>query len=236
MTVTQLIARVKNYLRYDLDGYFGAVDDVTDADVVAALNDAQREIAKAAYLVEPSTTLTMTAGQSQYDLRDTDVVGKKALTVLRVIVGGETLKKPSGSYGLWTYQELEQQFPEWRDADNGTPYIGVQLGTSLIIVPPPTSSVISGGGNYIVHTKYPEDMSASSLSAEPDIPEDLHEALAKLAAAKAADPNVTEGHQDARVSRLYSQAMSLAMETGRANLKMWNAPASTPKDRSFIRR
>jgi hypothetical protein len=225
MTTQQLITRVTEYLSYDLDGYFGT--SPTNAEVVSALNDAMRDIALEAYLVEPSITLTLTAGNNTYSLRDTGIVNYKTLKVLRVVINNTPLTTFDGARrGLWTYQELEENYPGWRDADSSTPHVAVQLGTNLILYPPPSSTVVSAGENYIVGLKLPQDLSSATLSAAPSLPEELHEALAKVAAAKAADPNVTENHQDARVARLYQQGMGMAQKVGTDNRKMWSDPGT----------
>lgn len=234
MTTAQLITRVGQYLAYDLDAYAGA--SPTDAQYVAVLNEAMREIAKAAFLVEPSIALTLTAGTATYSLRSTSVLAKKVDQVLRVTINQYPLKTCDGKRrGVWTFTDLEEYAPNWREADNGTPRAAVQMGDKLILYPPPTSTVVTEGGNYVTGTKLPADLSESTTSASPDIPEELHEPLAKLAAAKAADPNATEGHQDARIARLYQQAMQAANEVGRANRKAWNTPSSGTREAPYIR-
>jgi hypothetical protein len=234
MTTAQLITRVGQYLAYDLDSFYGA--SPTDAQVVATLNEALREIAKAAFLVEPSIALTMVDGTSTYSLRSTSTVAKKVDQVLRVAINHYPLKTYDGKRrGLWTFTDLEEYAPNWRDADNGTPRAAVQMGDKLILYPPPTATVVSDGNNYVTGTKLPADLSENATSASPDIPEELHEPLAKLAAAKSADPNATEGHQDARIARLYQQAMGAANEVGRQNRKAWNTPSSGSREAPYIR-
>jgi hypothetical protein len=227
MTTQQLITRVAGYMANDLDGYWTDSTTPTNAEVVSALNDAMRDIALEAWLVEPSLTLTLTAGTYTYSLRDTGIVSKKALKVLRVVINNIPLTTADGRRrGLWSFQELEEKYPQWRGADNSTPHVAVQLGPNLILYPPPTSTVVSAGENYITALRLPADLSSASLSASPDLPEELHEGLAKVAAAKAADPAATEGHQDARIARLYQQGMAMAQKVGAENRKMWSDPGT----------
>ena len=125
MTTQQLITRVDNYLAYDLDGYFGTAP--TDAQVVAALNDALLDVADAAYLVKPDIALTLT--ESQYSYAFDSALAFPAATlplkVLKVVVNGNVLKTMDGRRsGLWTMREVEDlSYEEIAEA------IGIPVGT-----------------------------------------------------------------------------------------------------------
>lgn len=227
MTTQQLITRVDNYLAYDLDGYFGTAP--TDAQVVAALNDALLDVSDAAYLVKPDIALTLT--ESQYSYAFDSALAFPAATlplkVLKVVVNGNVLKTMDGRRsGLWTMREVEDLRPGWRDDDDGVPTKAWVVADKLYLHPAPSAAVVSAGETYVAAQYRAAPLSESALVAEPDLPATLHESLAKVAAAKAAAPNVTEGHQDARVQRMLGEGMAKAVLYGREQMSLWNAPGS----------
>ena len=212
MTTSQLVSRVKALLAYDLDGYFGAAP--SDTDVVACLNDALYELGEDAFVYDPSVVLTMAADTASYDLRGT-ACSRKVLQAFSVTINGVPLWDASRRRpGMWSIDELGMGFPQWRSHASGTPSRAVQYGTTLVLDPPPSASVAALSATIAAQV-LPAALSAASPSTEPQLPVELHEALALMAAAKAADPNVTESHQDSRVARMYQAAKAKAQTYGR---------------------
>jgi hypothetical protein len=228
MVTVTLIARVKNHLKYDLDGYFGLVDSVSDADVVASINDRLKLMCRDIYQFSPSIGFTLTAGSNAYDLRDTSVVSQRVIRVHDVIINGIALRTRKGDRkGLWSLQEVERDYPTWRTDDNGTPTKAFQLGTTLYLHPAPSTGIVTAGNSYISGTYMAPDLSASALGDPIDLPEELHPALALLTAVDVARSYTTENHQFARLQAMEADAMKIVMDVQKENKKLLSSFGTT---------
>ena len=217
MTTQELIDLLKstsgNLLSYDLDSYFG--ETPSEAQIVTLLNQAKNIIGEYLFIVNPSITFTPTANSFQQNIQDTTtpVVSSKVLKPLRVVVNGITLRGMDG-YGVMSYGDFENSYPSFRLASSGQPTIAVQLGNGKLgLYMKPDQSY---SNSYIVGQVLPADLSASSLSAEPDMPADLHIAIAYLAAVIAAEPTAAVQEQFMRLDR-YSKHYRDRIERARAD-------------------
>lgn len=200
MTLTELRTRVTDLLKFDLDN-FGTVaaGTVSDAYLDAQLNWALRLLAKKLFLYDASITFTLTTNQSSYDLRNvsTSAFSRKVLWVHYVIIGGEVLRDVQQTEpGLWTMPQLEKRFTTWRTDSAGTILRALQTDRALIVHPKPSAT---GSNNFVAGRYTP--VALSSAGDIPDIPEELHEILATLAAVKAAEPQVSEQEGWTRLQR-----------------------------------
>lgn len=235
MTTAQLITRVKNLLAYDLDGYIGA--SPSDADVVSCLNDALLDIGKLAYIVDPKVVLTLTAGQMNYDIRSLSVVSRRCVEVFSVVIAGKRLWNAAGDgYGLWTRGEIQNYNPSWlTDASGSTSKALMYSAKELVLHPSPTSAIVAAGNHFLEAQVLPAPLDAAATSASPELEDELHEELAKYAAYKAAMPNSTEGHQNARLAAFKAEALSKAAEVGEQNRNILTDPGSTYAGAGFRR-
>ena len=233
MLTSELIQMVKDHLSYDLDNYKGTAP--TDAQIVAQLNWAQRTIAKRIEPFDPKITLTLVQNQDTYNLRDitTPVVSKKVFRVQRVMInGGFLLTRDLRDYGLWSLDELQTYASTWITDSADTPTKAVQDGTQLILHPKPSSTF---SNNYISGYYLPADLLDPGTSDNtPDLPEEVHEAMALLTAVYASDPVVSEAEGLARLQR-YSGRAAEAIEQVALDLQDSRSPFEGTLD-SYFRR
>lgn len=201
MLTSALITMVKQHLLYDLDNYAGQTP--TDLAIVGQLNWAQRAVARKIEPYDPLIGLTLTPSQLQHNLRDLAVVTKKVVRPELVMINGVTLlTRDQKDYGLWSMNELRSSCSTWFSDAAGTPTKAVFYDTKLILHPKPTSAFAN---SYIAGVYFPADLTDPAVTdATPDLPEEIHEALALMAALYAADPNVSEAEGLSRLGR-YSQ-------------------------------
>lgn len=198
MTTSKIITLCNQHLQYDLDSFQGQTPE--DDEWIDVLNWAQRTVARTIEPYDPLIPFTLVVDQHTYDIRSLSVVTKKVVRVDRVYVDGNPLYARSmRDYGLWSLSELQTYVPTWFSDGSGTPTKAVSYDTSLILHPKP-SSVFAN--TYIAGIYFPADLTdPAATDATPDLPEEIHEALALLAAIYAADPNVSEQEGLARLSR-----------------------------------
>lgn len=187
MTLSDLRTLMSKY-ELMLDNYEGAA---TDAERNTQINWAYRNICKRVHILDPRVTLTLTTDVRFYDLRDTTVVSKRVVKVHKVIIDGNPLRDYKGQYGLWNMLQLEAEAPDWRTAASGTPRIAVQYKSDGLLLHPAPSAV--GSNNFIEGTVLPADLSADT--DEPDLPVEMHEAIALDAVIKAAAPSLADQEQ-----------------------------------------
>jgi len=82
---------------------------------------------------------------------------------------------------------------------------------SQVLYPAPSSNVSSGSGNYLVAEYLPANLTISDLSNSPDLPVELHEAVAYLAAIKIAAPQITEAESYQRL-QLYNSFINESIQ------------------------
>ena len=146
----------------------------------------------------------------------TPVVAKKIIKPHMVFIGGSPLKNPEGENGLWSLSQLTDERPSWPTENSGTASIAVYLGNGRLLLSAPPSA--AGSNNYIYGEYIPTDLVVTTDDAvAPDIPEELHEALAFMTAANVATPTATEQEQWARIGQFNSNWLELADEIARQN-------------------
>lgn len=233
MTGTQIVAMALANLQVDLD-YKGVVDLTSFPSALPYLNWAIRTISIQIKQLDPSIAMTLVLDQDTYQLRNTAQFSRKVLRVYRVIINGNPLLTARGmDYGLWSYDELERKRANWRIDPEGVPVRAVPFGQSLILNPKPSQAVLDAGGNYVMGTYLAADMLSSDGANSPDLPEELHEALAYLIAVRASMPNVTEDEGWKRLQSYSSEwsgmAEALRMENQRL-IDSWGTTTATHYD------
>jgi hypothetical protein len=222
MTYLQMQTMLADLLQYDLDNYQGSSPSATD--IAEQLNWAARFVSKELYQFDPSVALTLTIDAATYDLFGSALT-KDVLEAKRVIIDGVPLKKANGTVGLWSYQEVEDRYPQWRTATHGKPRIAFQLGRTLHLYPKPDAAYSNCyvAGQYLCAT-----LSGSDTSLSYDIPDELHPAVVRLAADFAADPIVTEAEGLARLQRYTQKAGFDIAKERRRNMRLASSIGSTP--------
>jgi hypothetical protein len=244
VTVADLIAEVRALCAYDLDLYHtvaGGGVPATDDQIVLSLNKAQQRIGLIAKCYSPVIALTLSSSTfGIYDLRDPTIAANPVIDVEDVIINGVMLRNRAvTSYGPWSVTELEQDYPGWRTDAVGTPTKFALLREAQIVLHPnPDPATIANNGQHFVKGTYlPADFSASNQTAVPDLPLELHEWIAKLAAAIEAGPVVTEQSQMVKVQSWINGAVGTdknnpgaAQMVGRRNEDSMAAWGSTSGD------
>jgi hypothetical protein len=166
--------------------------DPIAADQNKQINWAYRIIARKCFLTA-DTSLVLVNGQSTYNIRDVanGVVGAKIIKPFIVYINQKPLIDASGrDYGLWTYNELMRIRPHWKLDAPGTPSRAVFFnGDTLILHLAPDAGTAAG-----THSIYGHYL-PSDLALDADVPvfsEEIHEAVAWLAAQVASVPVLSE--------------------------------------------
>ena len=173
MTLATLKTMMTGFGVY-LDDY--NADDPTGAQQLLSLNWALRNIGARLNQYDPKITFTLVADQAEYDLRDTatPVVSRKVVKPFVVYVGGNPLYQVDGSLGVWSLEQLSRHRTTYLTGSSGTPTVAAFYNQTKLWLDPKPSAV--GSNNFISGTYMPADMAQDD--DEPDIPEELHEALA----------------------------------------------------------
>jgi hypothetical protein len=206
MTTAEIIVYIKDNYAYDNDlaNHLGTTP--TDAQLVPYINWAVRLIARRIKQLSINLPITLVAGQNTYSLNGISPATSSQVTrIHRCYINNYPLKKANRQNpGLWSFDEIERFNPSYKSADNGTPVGAAQVGNSLVLYPAPDASTVSGGNNFLVAEYLPDDLSTTDLTQSPDLPLELHEAIAYLAANRVAIPQITEAESLARM-QLYNQ-------------------------------
>jgi hypothetical protein len=227
MIQSELIELMDDFLSYDLDNVKRRDGHTpTDLEKVAQLNYGVRSVSRFIRQYDPRVVFTMTASTSEYDLRDTDIFASKMIEVKQVIIDGSILRRPDGSKGLYKYQEAERYQSGWDSFSAATPSFAFQLGDKLHVLPPPTSA-IAAETNYVSGVYLAADM-VYGADVAPDIPEELHEAVAYCGAIFASLPTVGETTAMNRVMAYRAEWQEAAKEIRRRNMKYANDFGVTP--------
>ena len=198
VTTAELITRVRNLIGYDLDAYFSSGG--TDAEIVQVLNESLREIG-AMIGIYSDVTLTTTAGTMVYSF-DSSAFSRRPIKIDAVYVANVPLMDQTGRIGIYPYELFNTVFRDWRTAAQGTISRASVVNDSLVLYLTPASTqtlTIS-----CQHLALPLD--AATGSAVPEIPVDLHDALAKETAYQVAMPTAIESQQMARLAAMRADA------------------------------
>lgn len=204
-------------------------EEATGPDLTSQINWAIREVGKRCYLYDARITFTLTATAStngaQFNIRDvaTPVVSRKVIEPHVVWIGQYALKDYDDKPGLLSISQLNQMRHKWPTESTGTPSRAVYLGNGrLLLSPPPTSA---GSNNFISGTYMPANMvHGTDDGASPDIPEELHEYLAWVAAANAAEPTSTTQEQLSIMNRYLTRANAMIEDISLANRNAVEGP------------
>lgn len=222
-TLEQLREYLKDLLSFDLDN-FKDRDGQTPSDIQLTdqINFGLRWIGSRVYLFDPSITLTLTAETASYDLRDTDIVSRKVIEAIGVVINGNTLRAADRrTRGMWKFGEVERSVSNWRADTSGTPDKAWQIGTTLHLHRKPTAAIVSTGSNYIVGHYMPADLvDGQDDTLYPDLPEELHEPIAQIAAIYAADPSVSEAEGINRLGRYNARAIDEIDRFRKRNMRL----------------
>lgn len=215
MTLSDLRTAVRQNEAFDLSSRFGT--NPTNDNYRSVINHALRITSRKLHLFDPMVTLTLTAEQAAYDIRDLDVVSKRVVKPLRVIINGNQLFAANHVvYGLWSFDELERLRQSWRTDTSATPTKAAWSGSGtskIYLHPKPNSTVVADANNYIAGFILAPDLAADD--DVPQIPEELHEMVAYLAAFHGSLPNASEQEGWQRLSAYKSEWTSMVEEIGR---------------------
>lgn len=215
MTLEELLNHLRGLHSLDLDNVDG-LEPSNDA-LIRQINWAQRSIAKRIKPFDPSVTLTLTTGQMGYSLSST-AFSKRMIGVTSVYLDGVPLFRSLGDRsGLWSYSELERDRPYWRNLANGTPEIALQTDTSCLYLIPAPDAAASAKSCKVSGFVYPADLTSASLESSIDLPLELHECVAYLAAVRAAMPVCTEEEAWRRVNAYEKIWSEVAAEIAHEN-------------------
>jgi hypothetical protein len=196
LTHAQLRTRIEQHTAFDLDNFLAnGAGEVAAGDLTGLVNYGIRCVSVGARCnYDHKIVLTLAADTHVFDCRDitTPVVGKKVLEPRRVTINGKFLRNPNGEYGMWTMPELENDCPSYQTYTSSKPSRAVWLpGNKLLLSRPPNAATVTDGNNFISGWHVAADIAASD-SAQPDLPEELHEAVVDCAAIYAATPSASE--------------------------------------------
>lgn len=199
MTLAELRTRTRNFLLYDLDSFYGA--SPSDADLDESINWAIRSLGRRLFLYDPKIAFTVT-GTGTYDIESSSF-SRTCLFVDKVIINGTILRDFYNRFGLYTLDQLDARYPSWRTT-TGTPTAAALSSQLLFLYPAPTAPI---SGCFVSAQYLPASLSSSGQT--PDIPLELHEAIAFLAAFNQALPTATEQEQYERLKAYKSETFEL---------------------------
>lgn len=207
MNLAELRQLQSDFLKFDLDNYAAnAAGEVSAAEQNKQLNWAYRILSRRLKIYDPKVPLTLVAGEDVVDLRNTtpgakNSVGRKVILPRYVIINGFALREASGrEFGMWSMDELERYRPTWRTDPSAKPTKAVYYGNSKMrLHPAPSAEAVTVAGNFIAGQILPGDMADDN--DVPEIPEELHEAIAYVSAVFAADPVASESEAWQRLSQ-----------------------------------
>ena len=203
--------------------------DPSLTDLTSLINWAYRIIARKCVLTV-DTPLTLVAGQALYNLRDvtTPVVGNKIIRPVLVYINGGSGTRPlydasERDFGLWSYDELARLYPSWKSDTGGPPTKAAWYAyNQLLLHRPPDSATVALTGHAVFGQYMPNDLSAGTDT--PALPEEIHEAIAWLAAQLATTPTASDDLAWARLekySEFWTQIIQDVADQNERVLQAW---------------
>ena len=162
MLVSEIATRVKRQFGDE------AGAQITDADIMRWINDAQREIAANNDLLQATATSNIVAGTDQYNL-PTDV-----LTLRSVRYNGRRL-------ALMTADEAANYVNQDTAKSSGEPTAYSLWGLKIDLYPTPAAALV--GGLSVAYTKIPTQVTA--LGDTPELPQQYHGRIVEYCLAQA---------------------------------------------------
>lgn len=204
MTASELIARIRKIQGYQLDSYLGS--DASDADILAVLNETTQDVGRFLALRDPKISFTPIVGENIY-LVDSPAFGRRLSTVSYVIVNNlELMTYGGGNGGVWNIDEAEDYYPQWRTATNGVPGFVAFDGERLIFSCPFSAASVTAGNCWVSGEVMPRIMEGDLDQVSPDLPFDVHSALADLTIVALSQGTCTERSQFDTVALLEARA------------------------------
>lgn len=239
MTLSTIRTLVTDFGIY-LDNYRG--DSPTAAELTAQTNWGIRVFARKLNLFDPRIAFTLnpvtSSNSAKFYIRDTvglaagpytattpatPVVAKRVIKPYGVYISGKPLYDWNGNVGLWSLSQLENDVPSWRTENAGTATKAVYVGNGMLLLSAPPSAV--GSNNFISGTYIPTDLINSTDDANsPDLPDELHEALAYFVAQHAGMPTATEQEQWSKLAAYKGEWMDLVNEIAMENRNAIEGP------------
>ena len=227
MTLSTIRTLVTDFGTY-LDNYRG--DSPTAAELVAQINWGIRVFARRWHLLDNRITFTISnpiasTNGAKFNIRDTTtpVVSKRVVLPYVVYIGGQPLYDWNGNPGLWSISQLDQRVSGWQTESSNTPYRAAYLGNGKLLLSPPPAT--AGSNNFIAGTYLPADLTnGTDDAASPDLPDELHEALAYFVAQHVALPTATEQEQWEKLKVYNQEWMSLVTEIATENRNAIEGP------------
>lgn len=182
------------------DLFIGEMETGTITDPLRDLvNFGVRCVAREIAMYDLGVPLTLVAGQSEYDLNDLAVVGKRITRPMKVTYGDRMLMDADGYPGVWSVRDLHEYLPYHRGLDElpvgETPRAAVYLGTAtgkLLFVRTPNSALSTPPNTLpdvsIEGFVLPNPQTSADDAIELPIPYELHEAACYAAAEKGRKP------------------------------------------------
>lgn len=213
MTLAEGKAELTAHLAADLDNKAG--DTPSGAELTAQINFGLRTVGRRLFIVKPVTVAAVAASPVQLDTQTPNAV----VDVFRASWDGEPLLDYQDKAGLVTHAELEALAGfDWQSLAAGTPTRAMQLAHRLYLVPAPSAAADLTLMAQILPVKM---VDTTDDAVQFDLPVWTHEAVIYVAAAYAANPQVSEDEGFARLKRYSEEAATLIMSEGQANAAMW---------------
>ena len=249
----ETLSRLAEDLSAKIGTYRGALER---SDHAEALDWSMKLLAQKCAFYDPRIPFTLTADTAEYRLNSSTAFTRKIVKPYSVVVNSNPLYDASRfRAGLWTINELNQIYSQWRTDSSGTPIAAVVYSGKLRLHPAPNADVVSAGNCFVEGEIIPGwiktdgSYSASGaaglnnagtwdLTAEPDLPEQYHELLAVLAAIKLAQPEADSEQAWATLNTynadLAVQAERLEAEN-KAQISAWGSLNPSDRKDRFLR-
>jgi len=200
MTTSALIQKFKDTLRGNLlsdqDQELGA-----DAPIVAELNLAQNEIARWCGFTKPAVPCVIQAPTYAYTIANLNATNR----VRRIIRAWNPLD--GTDFRPLPIIDLISEYPTYITSTTESAPYGLWVDNKTAVFYPAPADATT----YYLHAECdPAELSASALSAEPELDDDLHVHIARLAAARVSSINILTNDQASSIDRIEREAKDAA--------------------------
>mgnify|MGYP000872198161 CR=1 FL=1 len=196
MTLTELVAFYLELTATHLSPYKSS----SDANNVSYLNRAYDRIARYIRYFDPKIAWTLTASTKEYAMSSTTIFSKRVIKPYNVYLNSQEIR-------LYSLKEFTDRYTDYRWNDTaGTPTVAYWHGGTLGLHVKPDSSA-AAYTCYVSGECLPVPLSASSMSSVPDIPADLHESIAYLAAIYSSESTASDEVALLKLKTYSSQAL-----------------------------
>lgn len=227
---------LQTYYATLLDANLDNSEGTATATIKAQLNRAYKLVAKRCKYYDPAVTLVLTATEETYNLRSLTVVGKEIVKPYIVYMDHNPLWTAGRVRpGLWSMDEFYRYKPRYRDQTTNVPdepVRAVEMPSNRIILDPaPSAAWIAtlsdnvGGACYIAAECLPADL--VNTTDVPDLPTEIHPAIAQVAAVAAATPVAMEGEVWQILQNINALAAAAIEEEARRNQNIISAFGDT---------